>query len=126
MGIKFIVEGNLPRKSNSRQVFRNKGTGKMIFAKSDKALSYEQSFYAQTYQVPKNTFPEKTPLILTATIHYQSNRSDLSDEILADLMEKTKIIPNDRYIFEKHIYKRIDPVLPRVEVTIDLLKEQAR
>ena len=123
MKIEFIVEGNLPRKSNSRQVFRNPKTGQMIFAKSDKALSYEQSFYAQTYKVPKNMFPEKAKLVMTLYIYYESNRSDLSDELWNDLMEKSKIIPNDRYIFEKHIYKRIDPVSPRVEVSIDLLKE---
>jgi Holliday junction resolvase RusA-like endonuclease len=120
--ISFRVLGNLPRKSNGRQIFRPGGR-KLIFAKSNKALAYEKSFILQTGYIQKGTFADKQQLKMTAYIYYDSQRPDLSDELLCDLMEKSGIIPNDRYIFEKHIYKIIDRKCPRVEVDIEAISE---
>lgn len=122
--ITFVVFGNLPRKSNSRQVFRNPRTKKIMFVKSKKARDFTDEFLNQVAHLPKNTFPEKTPLKLTATIYYQSNRSDLSDELLCDLLEKAEIIGNDRYIFEKVLYKGIDSENPRCEFKLEILPEK--
>jgi hypothetical protein len=115
----FTILGNLPRKSNSRQFFKNKRTGKLFNAKSDKALHYEKSFILQAINVSKDTFAVKQPLKITLHIYYQSHRSDLSDELFCDLLQKSSIIPNDRYITIKHLYHHIDRINPRVEVELE-------
>ena len=114
--MKFLVEGNLPRKSNGRRI-KFYG-GRMASIKSANALAYEQSFY---YQIAnqKPAEPMTGDLVLMAIIFYQSNRSDLSDELLADLCEKSGIIINDRQFKEKHLYHRIDKKWPRVEFKIE-------
>jgi len=121
MKIAFVVLGNLPRKSNSRRLFRKRNTGRPIIVKSENALAYENSFLSQTQKVKKGAFQEKEFLKLTLHIYYQSWRSDLSDELFCDLLQKSQIIPNDRYIVEKHLYHHIDTENPRVEaeITVD-------
>ncbi len=115
----FTILGNLPRKSNSRQVFKNRRTGNIIFAKSATALDYTDSFLLQTKNVDKSLFQSSRPLKLTAKIYYQSKLSDLSDELLCDLMQKSGIIFNDRLIKEKHLYCYLDKINPRCEVEIE-------
>lgn len=118
MIIKFTVLGNLPRKSNSRRIFRNKYSGRILCIKSSKALDYEQSFLVQTLNIPKETFLKTDNLALTAIIFYSSRKPDLSDELLCDLLEKTRIIHNDRQIVVKHLTKYIDSANPRCEVEL--------
>lgn len=115
----FIVEGNLPRKSNGRRI-RCYG-GRMASIKSEAALCFEQSFYWQI-KSQKPAEPMTGDLRLEAVIFYQSNRSDLSDELLCDLCEKSGIIVNDRQFKVKHLYHRIDKIRPRVEFKITPLE----
>jgi len=121
--LSFTVLGDLPRKSNSRRLFRNRSTGRPIIVKSAKALNYEGSFAAQVTSVSKNIFRENDKIMLSAQIYYSSRRPDLSDELLCDLLEKTGIIHNDRALVEKHLYKGLDKDNPRVEVVLELAKE---
>jgi len=116
--IKFVVFGNLPRKSNSRRIFKNRRTGCPIIVKSQEALNYERSFASQVAGVPRGTFGEKDGLSLTAHIFYSSRRPDLSDELICDLLEKTGIIHNDRQIVHKTLIKGLDRDNPRVEVEV--------
>lgn len=119
--MEFIVEGHLPRKSNSRRIRFNPATGRPVSIKSAEALQYEQMFYYQiARQKPKQ--PLTGDLRLTAAIFYRSNRSDLSDELLADLCEKAGLIENDRQFKVKHLYHRVDAKRPRVEFKIDQLE----
>ncbi len=117
----FTVLGQLPRKSNSRRLFRNRSTGRPIIIKSAKALNYECSFATQVVGVSKNMFQADDKIMLSAQIYYSSRRLDLSDELLCDLLEKTGIIKQDRQIFEKHLYKGLDKLNPRVEVVLELV-----
>ena len=117
--MEFLVEGNLPRKSNGRRI-KFYG-GRMASIKSEAALAYSQSFLYQIAR-QKPAEPMAGELKLTAVIYYQSNRSDLSDELLADLCEKSGIIINDRQFKVKHLYHRIDKNRPRVEFKIEQLE----
>jgi len=117
--MEFLVEGNLPRKSNGRRI--KSFSGRMASIKSEKALAYEQSFYCQIAR-QRPAEPMTGELRLTAVIYYQSNRSDLSDELLADLCEKSGIIINDRQFKVKHLYHHVDKDRPRVEFKIDQLE----
>lgn len=119
MKISFIVFGNLPRKSNSRRIFRNKYSGKVICIKSEKALDYTDSFLRQTLGMEKWLYQSSRPPRLTAHIYYKNKQSDLSCELLMDLMQKAGIIYNDRQIFEQVLYKHFDKVNPRCEVTVE-------
>jgi hypothetical protein len=115
----FTVFGQLPRKSNSRRIFRNPRTGRPIIVKSADALSYEKSFAFQVANVDKGKFEPKEPLCLSAHVWYQSGRSDLSIELFMDLLEKTGIIHNDRQIKIMHLWGHIDREFPRVEVLLE-------
>ena len=121
MKLELTILGNLPRKSNSRQLFKNRRTGKLFSAKSSKALKYEDYFIMQAVSIKRGLFVDKEPLKLTCHIYYQSKLSDLSDELFCDLLQKSGIIPNDRYIVEKHLYHHIDKINPRVEAEISSL-----
>jgi len=118
----FIIYGNLPRKSNSRRVVKHHRTKKIMVIKSENALNYSKSFVLQMLQYKYDLII--SPVILTATIFYQSKRSDLSEELLMDLLQECKLIKNDRQIWEKHIYKKIDKENPRVEFEVTLKNEK--
>jgi len=114
----FIIYGNLPRKSNSRRIVKNRRTKKVMIIKSENALNYSQNFLLQMMQYQYKTLT--SPIILTVTIFYQSKRNDLSEELLMDLLQECKLIKNDRQIWGKHIYKKIDKEKPRVEFKVKI------
>jgi len=112
MIVSGIVYGQPQRKDNSRRLIKNRSTGKPMIIKSAKALSYVESFIRQ---VPKPLRVNiDTPIAVTLTMYYQSNRSDLSAELIYDCLQKAGVIKNDRQIVEAHHYKRIDKANPRV------------
>ncbi len=119
MKITFTVFGSLPRKSNSRRIFRNRYSGKIICIKSEKALDYTDSFLRQTLKVDRCLYHSSKPLKITAHIFYGSRRQDLSGELLFDLLEKVGIIYNDRQIFEQVLFKYFDKLNPRCEVEVE-------
>ena len=78
--IQIVLKGNLPRKSNSRRVARNKKTGRMLFIKSANALDWEKGAEEELHRqltlkghtVP---WPSTQRLRLDAIIYYASDRS---------------------------------------------------
>jgi Holliday junction resolvase RusA-like endonuclease len=119
--VRLSIIGQLPRKSNSRRLVTNKGTGRAMFIKSKEALQYEKDFEQQVRQKDRVGMDGK--LALRCIIYYRSNRSDLSDELLCDMLEKAGVISNDRWIFYKEQGKVIDKENPRVELTIEQMPE---
>lgn len=117
--ISFTVLGHCPRKSNSRRIVRM-GT-RIASIKSKEALEYEQSFILQIPRKLKKNIECK--LALTAYIYYRSRRSDLSDELFCDCLEKADIIKNDRQIAEKHLFCLVDKDNPRIEFTLDEIED---
>lgn len=115
----YTIYGNLPRKSNSRRLVYSRG--KPLFIKSEKALQYEKDFLNQMTHVE----PLQGPICLKAVVWYSSRRPDLSDELLCDLIEKSGLVDNDRQIFEKHLYKKLDPQNPRVEFSLTPIEESS-
>ena len=119
--MKYIIQGNIPRKSNQRQIVTNKITGKPIPIKSKKALAYCVSFELQmTKYKPYPCLEGDVKLI--ATIYYRTRKNDLSVELLMDLIEKVKLIKNDRQIRELQVRGKIDKVEPRVEFEINIIE----
>jgi Holliday junction resolvase RusA-like endonuclease len=113
----FSATGNLPRKSNQRRIVKVKNRPLLI--KSKNALAYEQTFMGQVPEYAKQSYGDADhPLALWAHVHYQSNRSDLSVELLKDLLEKAGVVSNDRWIKAEFLFASIDRDNPRVELAL--------
>jgi hypothetical protein len=113
----FTILGNLPRKSNQRRIVRVRN--KPLIIKSKQALEYTDSFMKQVPgELKQQLGNEQKPLALWAHAHYQSNRSDLSVELLKDLLEKAGVISNDRWIKAEFLFASIDRDNPRVELEL--------
>ena len=115
-----IVLGNLPRKSNSRQWM---GKGRLI--KSAKALDYvayavlQLNHVRSTHERNGIVFPIKYPVVLGMKVWYSNRRSDLSDEIMADILQVKKgagIISDDNQISRKILDRGVDKKRPRAEI----------
>jgi Holliday junction resolvase RusA-like endonuclease len=113
--ITLTLLGELASKANSRKLITHHGTPRFI--KSEKALEWERIAHLQV--PPDHRLMLLGPICLTATIYYASNRPDLDESLLMDALEHVGIYKNDRQIVEKHMYKRIDPGNPRVEVMVE-------
>jgi Holliday junction resolvase RusA-like endonuclease len=113
--ITLTLLGELASKANSRKLITHHG--KPRFIKSEKALEWERIAHLQV--PPDHRLMLLGPICLTATIYYASNRPDLDESLLMDALEHVGIYKNDRQIVEKHMYKRIDPGNPRVEVMVE-------
>ncbi len=113
----FIVYGEPASKANSRQIVRNRRTGKPMSIKSKKALGYVADFALQCPQIN----PVATEDVrVTLTIHYASRRPDLDESIILDCMQGY-IYKNDRQVKEKHVYWALDRDNPRTEIKVELL-----
>tara|TARA_R110000737_G_scaffold57725_1_gene83129 strand:+ start:1084 stop:1455 length:372 start_codon:yes stop_codon:yes gene_type:complete len=102
-------------KANSRQlVWHGK---KPRFIKSKKALQYEKDFHKQC-PVPSSPM-EGNELKVTLNIYYRTQRPDLDESLILDLLEKCGVYRNDRLVREKHIHHFIDRKNPRAEICIE-------
>jgi Holliday junction resolvase RusA-like endonuclease len=110
-----VYQGHMPRKSNSRRIVRNKHTGAPLVIKSAEALSWVNDVILESRE---HAIGYDSPVVMTADIYYRSNRSDLSEELLMDALEKAGILTNDRLIVGKIALKHIDKDNPRVEVRL--------
>jgi len=117
MPIKLCLYGDLPRKSNSRRLVRNRHTGLPMLIKSQKALDYEKMFASQLTGNHKKNLEEC--ISISGVVYYQSRRHDLSIELLLDLLEKYGVIKNDRQVHFINIAKNFDKNNPRVEIIIE-------
>ena len=115
--IGFTIPGNLQRKDNQRRIVKVRG--KPLVIKSKSALAYARSFMEQVPECARQAYGDTDhPLALWAHAHYQSNRSDLSVELLKDLLEKAGVVSNDRWIKAELLFASIDRDNPRVEIEI--------
>jgi Holliday junction resolvase RusA-like endonuclease len=126
--IAFCIYGEPASKANSRQIVMFGKLPRVI--KSQKARDYERT---ALYQIPSEAKQMLTgELIITLHIYYASERSDLDESVVLDVLqakfEKVRgvrvctrkgVYLNDRQIREKHVYHFIDKKSPRVAVRIE-------
>ncbi len=88
--------------------------------KHPKARVFERDFLLQTPRSAKKALGgPKRPLRATVRVFYPSMRQDADVEIVFDLLQKSGVVRNDRYIREKHIYAhQLDKKNPRVEIEV--------
>jgi len=118
--LSLTIHGELASKANSRKLVTY--GGKPRFIKSDKALDWER---LALMQIPNDHRIGMTgPIRMTATIYYASRRPDLDPSLLMDMLEHAGVYKNDRQICEQHLYKKLDPINPRVELLLEELKTE--
>lgn len=113
------ILGHPPRKSNSRQIVINRKTKKPMIIKSKAALNYVDLFAQQVPGWAKQCLggPDE-PLFLLAEIYYRTNASDISVELIKDLLQKNKVIRDDRYVKAELLFGRVDKDNPRTILTL--------
>ncbi len=108
----LVVKGEPASKANSRRLVTIGGKPRSI--KSAKALSYADAFNLQVQPVEPLLEGE---LAVTMHIHYASQRPDLDESLILDLLQG-KLYANDRQVRERHVYHFIDKLNPRTEIWI--------
>lgn len=119
--ISFILMGQPFSKANSRRLV-NFG-GRPRFIKSEKALQYEEEALWQLKIVMRGLETFTTPVGVLITIHYPDRRQDLDPSLILDIMQKAGVYTNDRLVEEMHLFRKIDKLKPRSEVSIWSLDE---
>ena len=135
--IRLTIFGEPASKANSRQIVTfGKGDAKRAAViKSKKARSYEHD---ALLQIPQHCRQRLTgPIKLTAKIYYASERPDLDESIVLDVLQdryhgkgeqrvlvQAGVYRNDRQVRERHVYHGIDRANPRAEIEIEALELQ--
>ncbi len=88
--------------------------------KNPKAQRFERDFMLQVPPEYRN-LRLGGPLRLICTVYYPSGRQDLDCALVADLLQKSGIIENDRLLIEQHLYRETDAQNPRCEITVEIL-----
>ena len=143
--IRFCILGEPASKANSREIgvlkFRDKTTGEVssrpTVRKSDKALAYEESALRQVPPVARQRL--EGPVRVTLRIWYASERPDLDESVVLDVLQdrwkrpkdgaervliQRGVYRNDRQVREKHVFHGIDAANPRTEVEVEPLVAQ--
>lgn len=126
--IDFIIYGELASKANSRRLV-SRG-GKPMFIKSEKGLAYVRSAMKQIPREAKVNLEGE--LIVHLDVWYASQRPDLDESLLLDILQakfeksgdrricvNRGVYLNDRQVREKHVYHHIDKNNPRVRIRIE-------
>ncbi|MEX3556066.1 MAG: hypothetical protein VB131_05595 [Burkholderia gladioli] len=142
--IRFTIIGEPASKANSREIVKR--GDRVASIKSKKALSFEEDALKQ---IPPRFRVQLTgPVRVTLRIFYASERPDLDESIVLDVMQDryareklTKaqkdagvtaqrylvqrgVYVNDRQVREKHVYHGIDRANPRTEIHVEPLQAQ--
>lgn len=147
--IRLTILGEPASKANSRKLATIGGRNVEIagkktrvggftrFIKSEKARDYEAS---AVLQIPADAKQMLTgPLRMTIRIFYASERPDLDESVILDILQakygpvmkgvpreliRRGVYVNDRQVRERHVYHGIDRVNPRAEIEIEPLQAQ--
>lgn len=124
--IEFEIHGQAYSLKNTRDIFPIPGPGpkcphckrpmRIITVPNGKAKDFEKAFRAQI--PPEAQQHLEQPVRVDIEIFYPSNLQDLDEALVLDLLQKFRVIENDRQVVAKYIEKRIDKNNPRVLVKV--------
>lgn len=121
--LEIQISGQPQSKANSRQIVTNPHTGKPMVIKSKAALEYTKTFLKQiTGDMQQGLGSIDNPLLLFVVVYYKSNIPDLAIDLIKDLLQKSGVISNDRWVKAELVFSRIDKLNPRTHITIFRLK----
>lgn len=118
--IAFTVWGQPYSKANRRQLVPG-AQGRMRSIKSREALRWTNAVEADLTEIfgprrPDRSYFEKEKLRVDLILHYETNRPDLDESLLLDLLEGFAY-RNDRQVRERHVYHCLSRT-PRADVII--------
>lgn len=112
----LLILGEPASKANSRKAVRF--GNRPAFIRSAKARSYEEDSLRQLRTQLRGHRIIDKQVAVEITIYYKTQRPDLDESLILDIMQKAGVYTNDRLVREKHIYHGIDKENPRSEITI--------
>ena len=131
--IAFTIIGQPASKANSRQIVTINGRPSSI--KSKEALAYERDALRQIPPSARQRI--EGPVRVTLRIWYASERPDLDESVVLDVLQdrftkrdderillQSGVYRNDRQVREKHVFHGIDRKNPRTEVVVEPLQAQ--
>lgn len=138
--IRFTILGEPASKANQRKLVSFGDRPALI--KSDKARNYEREALRQIPPAARQRL--EGPLRITLRIWYASERPDLDEAVILDVLQDRWVRPkrgdgavlqervlgqagvyrNDRQVREKHVFHAIDRKNPRTEVLVEALQAQ--
>lgn len=129
-----VIVGEPCSKANSRELVYDKSAvgvtpdyriyqkkRKPKFKKSDEALLYCQAFALQMNALKSYIGwgdPIQDEVFMVCVIYYTSQRKDLDESLIMDMLQKTGIIKNDRLIRTKFVDHFIDKQRPRANIVL--------
>jgi hypothetical protein len=142
--IAFVIFGEPASKANSRvlSTIGPKDNRRTILRKGNKALGYERDALRQIPPAARQRL--EGPVAVTLRIWYASERPDLDESIVLDVMQdrwkrcrpgesggvvdrlllQAGVYRNDRQVREKHVFWHLDRRNPRTEVVVEPLQAQ--
>jgi len=113
------IHGEPASKSNQRRlVVTGRGrNARHRVIKSEKALAWVEAAKLQLARLRPTRLLEGR-LRLTAWIYYRSERPDLDESLVLDVLQGW-VMTNDRQVRERHVYHGIDRHQPRAELLIE-------
>lgn len=113
--VSFCVLGQVWSMKNGKSPNGHGGT-----IKHPKALKFEQDFALQVPPEAKRGIGSmKCLLRAIVTVWYPSWRQDRDFSLIYDLLQKTGVVSNDRWIRQAVEFAEVDPKNPRVEILIE-------
>jgi len=114
--IHFVVLGKLASMKNRRIPLRHRPG---VTIPNPECRAFERTFMDQVPGYARRALGGvDRPLKAQIIVYYPSMRSDLDCAFVYDLLQKSGVVRNDRYIRTKLEIARIDKDQPRVEITI--------
>lgn len=94
-----------------------------IITKSEEAIAWVEACVQTCVLAGVHTLLLEGRFGLDAVVYQDSLRRDLDVELLPDGIEDGHVLKNDRSIWTKHYWRRIDREVPRVEFRLRALPE---
>lgn len=130
--LQFVIYGAPRTKKTSNRIFKKAGSGRPLIMPSEAHQSWFARAKIQLIEsrIQRNSalgvkFPIKEPVSIEAHFYRDANRGDAVGyfQALADVLERAKIIENDRNIADwdgSRLHK--DSIDPRIVVVVKILK----
>ena len=110
--VSFVVFGQMYSMKNSKRGH----------FKHEKALRFEQDFALQVPPGARLGIGSRKELLrATVTVWYPSWRQDVDFALIYDLLQRTGVVSNDRWIRQRAEFAEVDPANPRCEITVEAI-----
>lgn len=107
------IHGEPASKANSRELVTIGGRPRFI--KSKKARDYARDALKQIRRPADPIVGEVTAEI---SVWYATQRPDLDESIILDVLQEAGVYVNDRQVRERHVYHYIDKARPRATIRL--------